>query len=718
MKRQVIYTAAALALMAGALAGCSKNGIENNDCAGTGTIALHVSATRAGDDSATSSAYDPLAFQTIRIYNASEELLRRYTATSLPERLELLAGSYSVGVEVGEQVPASFEKKYYVGKQPFTVTAGRTETIEVKCSRQNVAAKVVFDASIAKNFGTTAKVWVAAVAADQSAELGKGTLDELTFTETGEGYFMLPEEVTTLVYKFQGTHSDPSVGNNGVVVREGNLTGVSTGANCTLTFRYSDDTPGYVECFTIQVDDSTEDHTDDIVWTDMSITGDGFDLNEQQDYIPGKSAPVTYQISNLTPIKEIELYDGSKSYNLLESTYSGITLNKTDERNVTVTLGDEFFTALGSGKQSLRIRVRDTAYGELSYTTPFRIQGLIKVKSSDYSLWSNRVTLKAMILDAETPEVTFRLGDKSQPGVDGGDGIYTATFEAEWTQNSNSENSSYPSYYLPVDGTGVFAGQKYTYGVTAGDYTASGSFSTGGTQSISGGDMEGDLSCFGNSNSSSTMWGSGNNTFTPSLCTRSSFTGMGGSQCAKLSAGQMMGALGAGNLFTGTFEFAMMKQSGTVGFGQKYSYTARPKSLKFKYHATVGMVDYNKWETIIPKGSQDISTIYVAIVNWSARHNVTSGTGSAPTGVWDPGAQTSLDGSGAIIAYGVMDISASTPGSSMVEGEIPLRYFDTTSAAPSGNYTIVIACSTSKYGDYMNGCSTNILYVDDFAWGY
>ena len=712
MKRQTLYTAAALALTAGVLAGCSKNDIDSQ--AGTGAVALHVSATRAGDDSAAPSAYDPLAFQTIRIYNASDELLRRYTAASLPERLELLAGNYSVGVEVGEQVPASFEKKYYVGKQSFTVTAGQTAGVEVKCTRQNVMAKVAFDASIAEKFGTAVKVWVAAAAPEQSAELGKGSLDELTFTEAANGYFMLPEDVTTLVYKFEGTHSDPTVGNNGLITREGSLAGVSAGANCSMTFRYSEDAPGYIECFTIQVDDSTEDFTDDIVWTDISITGDGFNVEEQQDYIPGKSAAVTYQISNLTPIKDVMLYSGSTSYDLLDNTYPGITVDKTNDREMKVSLGDEFFTALGGGEQSLRLRVRDTSNGELSRTTPFRVQGLLPVGASDCDLWFNRVTLKALILDPEASDVTFKLGEKSAAGVAGEEGVYTATFEPEWTLTTNSENSSYPSYYVPVAGTGVFAGQKYDYGVKIGSLDFSGSFTAAGGPAIPNGDMEGSLSCFGTSNANTTMWGSGNNSLKQGLCTAGSFTGMGGSQCAKLSASQTLGVLAAGNLFTGTFRLS--GTTGTVSFGQKYDYTARPKSLKFKYHATVGAVDINKYGTI-QTGEQDISTIYVAIVDWSARHVVTSGT-SAPTGTWDPAAQTTLEGSGAIIAYGIMDITSTTVGEAMVEGEIPLRYYSTDTAAPAGNYTLVISCATSKYGDFMNGCSTNVLYVDDFTWGY
>lgn len=715
-------TYGAIALIFGTLVfvGCSKSAVDGSEAAGTGIVTLQVSATRAeGGTGDTPSAYNPLDHQTIRIYNASEELIRRYTGTTLPGQLELLAGTYSVSVEAGEQANASFEKRYYVGKQTFTVTAGQTADIEVKCARQNVAAQVVFDASVAEKF-TSATVWVAAAAADQSAALGAGTLDELTFTEAGKGYFMLPEGVTTLVYKFEGTHNDPTVGNNGTVTGEGALAGVTVGANCTLTFRYSDDQPGHIQCFTVQVDDSTDNVTDDIIWTDISITGDGFDAETQQDYIPGKSAAVTYHISNLTPIGQVELTAGSKSYDLTGSTYNEITVTKEGDRKMSLTLNDAFFTSLGGGVQEVHIRVRDTSGGELTRTTPFRIQGLLPVEATDYDLWANRVTLRALVLDPEAREVTFRLGDRTKAGTAAGEGTYTATFEPEWTETANAENPSYPSYFVPVDRTGVFAGQTYDYGLTIGTVTSTGRFTTSGGDAIPNGDMEGSLSCFGTSNDKTTMWGSGNNTFAKGLCNAATFNGAGGSQCAKLTAGEpISGALGAGNLFTGTFVFnGIFDQSGTVSFGQKYAYTARPRSLKFKYHATVGTVNANKWATIIQKGEQDISTIYVAIVDWSARHGVTSGNNSAPTGVWDPSAQTTIDGSGAILAYGILDIKASTPGDTMVEGEIPLRYYDTAAAAPTGTYTIVIACSTSKYGDYMNGCTTNVLYVDDFAWGY
>ncbi len=53
----------------------------------------------------------------------------------------------------------------------------------------------------------------------------------------------------------------------------------------------------------------------------------------------------------------------------------------------------------------------------------------------------------------------------------------------------------------------------------------------------------------------------------------------------------------------------------------------------------------------------------------------------------------------------------------MTEITLPLDFYDT-QARPTGKYSIVISCSTSAYGDFMVGCTTNTMYVDDFEWVY
>ena len=94
----------------------------------------------------------------------------------------------------------------------------------------------------------------------------------------------------------------------------------------------------------------------------------------------------------------------------------------------------------------------------------------------------------------------------------------------------------------------------------------------------------------------------------------------------------------------------------------------------------------------------------------------------ACNGVWSPedgSNPTDSDGNsvGTIIGYGAYYPTGETAGDALVDLEIPIFYYDRT-AKPGKRYTLVIGCSTSRYGDYMNGCSTNVMYVDDFRWGY
>ena len=114
------YITAALLFCAALTAACSKETAGSADTGDTGALEMRVSATRAEADG----EYDPLQRLAVRIYRASGELLRQYTAETLPSRLELLAGEYRVEVDAGEAVPASFTKRFYKGEKTFTVAAG------------------------------------------------------------------------------------------------------------------------------------------------------------------------------------------------------------------------------------------------------------------------------------------------------------------------------------------------------------------------------------------------------------------------------------------------------------------------------------------------------------------------------------------------------------------------------------------------------------------
>ena len=115
-------------------------------------------------------------------------------------------------------------------------------------------------------------------------------------------------------------------------------------------------------------------------------------------------------------------------------------------------------------------------------------------------------------------------------------------------------------------------------------------------------------------------------------------------------------------------------------------------------------------------GDPDKARIFVAIIDWNARHRVASGT-KDPTGIWDP-AETTQTAEGKLIAYGSLFVDKSTEGEQMVEATLPLNFYDPAAGRPTGKYSIIISCSTSAYGDYMVGCTTNVMYVDDFQWVY
>lgn len=344
----------------------------------------------------------------------------------------------------------------------------------------------------------------------------------------------------------------------------------------------------------------------------------------------------------------------------------------------------------------------------------------VKVALQEADLWQNTGTVTALVSDEEYASgaaLEYRIkGDTEwQPMQESGygAGILTAAITPEWKTETNPNGLT---VYKPVPKKGLFAGHTYEFRLLIGgigqgaplEYTAP----AGNT--IPGGDMEdASMSCWTQNNKTAEFWGSGNNTFTKGLCTQADFDG--GTR-AKLQAASAAGVLASGNLFSGLFQKEALTR-GVVSFGQPYDWKARPKALKVQYYAEhIGIVDLDKkFGAPIGMGDQDRARIMVAIVDWNARREVGSGT-ERPTGTWDPEETSSVE-EGKIIAYGSLFIDESSTGDRMIDTELELHFYDR-EAKPSGLYQLVISCSTSAYGDFMTGCKSNVLYVDNFEWVY
>ena len=642
MKRKIIY--ALLLLAAGAAApSCSTD--ETTADGGTGYLTMNISTTRAGEGSGDASEYDPLEHLVVRIYNAEGGLLRKYTSRDLiPDALELLAGKYRVNVEAGEAVAASFTQRYYTGEESFDVTAGGTTPVEVRCTIQNTVAEVTFDPTVEANFGENFHVWVAAGTEVDESAAESGKLAALKYTADGTGYFTLPEGTDHLAWRFTGTHST-----HGNIVKEGSVA-AKAGTKYLFQFSYSKAVPGEIDCTVMSIKIEDPDEFDDtIVFTpDPQLEGVGFDVAMPQNYIPGKSGGISYKITTTYPIQVARFSVGGQSVNLLqgETPATGVTVVKEEEKALTVTLSDEYIAAFGGGEQTLSFHVEDNNSGTLDATPRLRIHGLVAVKTSDYDLWSNSVTLRALVVDPEVGSVRFGLREKDGSwneieGTPSGNNYYTATFAPEWSDATDpdrpADGGSYPAIYQQTEGTGIFAAHEYEYRADLGGTQQSGSFTTAAgdaiynagmeywsTYTVKGGSLTSAEVPYPNEAASKTFWTSGNNKQTNALCTGQAIAGNNGSQCAALQPKATMGVFAAGNLFTGTFECGSgFSTTGYARFGVQYSYSARPRALRVHVNATVTQVTNAKG----PLTTDDIdpARVYVCITNWTDRHSVESG---------------------------------------------------------------------------------------------
>ncbi|MFI3283072.1 MAG: PCMD domain-containing protein, partial [Rikenellaceae bacterium] len=221
------------------------------------------------------------------------------------------------------------------------------------------------------------------------------------------------------------------------------------------------------------------------------------------------------------------------------------------------------------------------------------------------------------------------------------------------------------------------------------------------TQTVTYGNLnDSSMSCFTTSNSGSTSWASGNNSTTSSLCTYFSSGNYAGVYMKTTSAA---GVLAAGNLFTGVFSMSgTLNSTGNASFGQAFEWLARPTSLKVTYKAA-------------PR-SDDKGRVFIALVDWSSRQTVSvNGLSSTVSGIWDPETTDSVISDNDIIGYGSVLFGETT--SDFAEVTVPINYYNKITK-PDNTYTIVISCTASYKGDYLEGTEDSELWIDNIEFGY
>ena len=652
---------------------------------GEGAVRLGV-VTRTAESSAID-AETPVVIKIYKVENEEQQLIRRYTSVNdVPETLALLAGNYVAKVQVGEKQAVSFDNKYYIGEQSFAVEAGIVTPVTVDCKLLSTVVSVAYDASVTEKLSEGYFTTVAIAESYDADAIESGDVLSLKYTESKDGYVIMPEGQTSLYWHFEGTHPE-----EGDIVKEGLIENIKPSVKYTITFKYSKDAPGNL-VFEATVDESVEEYDDTIIFSpDPTVLGDGFDMTEMQ----LSTVSRRYNVASLATINVMKVTIDGVEYNLLESAPAGITVTKIDDMTYTVYVENSFFNGVTGGKQSLSFYIEDVDGGKLKdKAIEYNVQGITPLSAEDYSLWFGTATFKANVVNtaASSVKIAYSTDGTSWTEVAAvaGDGIYKADI-ADFACAKNY------SYKLIVDG--VEYGKFLQLATPAGAQIPNGDMERWSKPTWWLPYGEGDAPFWLTGNEGGNMAGA--------TLTQSSDDvrpGSAGSKSAYLKSQKAtvmgIGKFAAGNLFTGTF--AMNGLDGIVTFGRNFDFTAKPKSLSFWMKNNEGTID---------EGSKASGTdIYTAMIL------ITDGT-TYSVNTKDESTFLKMDELATkpgVIAYGF--IQSSDSHAEWTEKTIELTYReDMKNVKPK---KIVVSFTPSGYGDYFCGSTDSEMYVDDIVLNY
>ncbi len=692
------YITPLVALVALFVLSCTSSIDEGGETVESGSISINLEVTRSSDDEQDDN--ELLESGTLRIYNSDGGLVRYYKDLSKGVVDFLAKGSYSAAFAVGTETPATFDSAdiSYSGETDFVVSSQKTSVVEMEVIMDNTVLTITFNPTLDSHYADYSFVAYAANNADET---------KLTFTAntdaSTDGYLILPDGEDDIEWEFWGKEityladGSTTTAEDAVMITSNTIEGAKRAYQYKLTLKYSD----YLDVSGWEITlDGTEDYDDIFGFKPQPvIKGSEFDIDKVQ-YYAGEGYELS--VNTLFEITDVTVAVDGSSY--VCGVDSEVTYNSETK---TITLSSSIFeTILAShgGVSVVTVDVTDVNGSVGSVDMSVGITGFMGISNEDF--WARTVTMSgytATEYSTGDVQIRYRVNGTGDTGWITNDATYVDGHEWSvvsndivWSSATDSNNTSGASYWSFTGGYTPSTNYDYQMIVDGQEQDIIPITSAAATQSIPTLSDSG-LSCYTTSNKSAIFWGSGNNSTISDLCNYDSST-----SSAYLEA-QSMVAFAAGNVFSGVF--SQSGYTGTVDFGQVYSWQIRPKSISVNYQATVG--------------SDDKGLIYLAIVDWPSRHVVESTYSlfgsNTTTGAWSPASQTSTD-KGKIIGYALTYLTASQ--SSFTTLELPIYYYDTDAVPTSGNYSIVIMATTSYRGEYFEGSTSSRLYVKDFEFGY
>ncbi len=658
----------------------------------------------------------------IHIYNP-KGLVRRYKGVSeIPaEGIRLVSDHYVAEAWAGDSVSASFDDRWFKGREEFEVTNKNVTQVNLVCKIANVVANVNYADEIDE------------VMPQYSMTVGhsRGTL-EYTGRDERWGYFMMPNSDKNLTWTLTGT-----LANGDSYTRTGVIENVNPATLYTLNVKHNGgDGPdiggGYL---TIEVDESALEVNDVVVVAIAPvIQGVGFNIDEPVLVETGKATRKQVHVGSAAELKSFVIecaglgnmigHEGD-DYDLLninddmaaKLNSAGIHWTNTpvpDEEtgavmgSFSLVLTEDLMKSLPDGTNDIKLIATD-ANDKTSVKTMTVIVTNADVMPTvdENDVWATKATLHGSILKAGVTNPSF---------------MYRKVGEQTWTPVADVTVSG-NTYSAEV--TGLEPGTDYEFITVADGYTGTDveKFRTElATQmpnsSFEDWDESGKVHLI-YAPGGQKFWDSGNegsSTMNINVTTRATDKVHHGNSSIKLQSrfagvGGLIGKLAAGNVFIGEY----LKTDGTNGIlGWGRGWNTRPTSVSGYYHYTPKAVTHvgDGRPSGVEKGVMDQAKIYIAITDNQC--DSYDGKNFPFIIKTNPKTLQLFDvNSPNIIAYGELVITEATAGDDLVPFTIELTYRSNKKAS-----NIMMVASSSIWGDYFSGGEYSTLYLDDLKLNY
>lgn len=723
--KKLLSMAAMSAAAIVALTGCSDDK-DFAQVSGEGSVI--ISTTYNSDVKIVSRAdlAEELGESTTIWISSPKGLVRKYEGiNSIPaEGIKLVGGNYVAEAWAGDSVPASFESRYFKGRQPFTITNG-TERVDLVCKIANVVVTVNYDDEVKGSLS------------DYTMTVGhkRGSLD-FVGDEDRHGYFMMPTGVTDLTWTLTGKQVDGTTFEKTGVIANAQP---ATQYNLRVTFHPDNESigGGY---FDIVVDEDAIDVEDQItITTAPQIAGYGFDLSKPIYAEPGKVGKRSVTVVGACELTNLVLENdgltsiiGGRDVDMLTAgddvmaqlEAAGITLQKFNNEegvldNLKVTLSKEYTAAL-EGENIFNFTATDVNGKSGSAT--------LNITITEASVAANEFDQNALTTTASSVRLTGEIlkDEAVNPGFE-----YRAVGTSTWNYVPGIIYSRATGFYADV--VGLTPGTKYEYRVVCDGFTSTlvQNFTTEEATQLPNSSFEqwstsGSVVIPGASLATS-FWDSGNHgsaTMNKNITNSSTDYVHSGSYSAKLTS-QFVGMMGigkfaAGNIFAGNYLYTD-GTDGELGWGR--AFTGRPKQLSVwvKYNPGKVVSGNNKGSgSHLSVGDMDKGVIYLALmddntVEYNTAKSSYNGTNWPVVVKTKSSNQQLFDANSShVIGYVEIALDSATAGDGLVNLKGDIHYYRT-DVRPS---YIVFVASASRFGDYFEGGEGSTMYLDDIELIY